>query len=441
MKTKLTFCALALLGTMIAAEVGAQNHQPHRTTVHKLADLAQVVVVAELDRVESVELAEEGLDAAKHKRINDGSFQDGEPYIRRDGILKVNTVLKGDVQTGAELRFVSIRQLKHDAYADSLKNGEAVWFLHRRHADGRFIVIADERGTVTPAQTGGELDGAVTFIKNHLNDGSAHEQGIKAMLDAIALDGSRLSVDCALELSWFHQTYADSMTEPQRQQILNLMKLSPVGSAERNQLITAVGRHKPEGAFLGLLEVMLNDSNWSTTSLASMSLEYVDRGEAINALLSEWQSATDKDTKIVIVRSLGLIRPKADHDGETVRDATLDLVGGLLVPGTDHDLLREALIASRDLRSGDAHVEALKELIDNRESNGLGDAEVKAAVIALGAARKIIPNPTGPDFKPALAEKYLKELGESDPVLKQVVDSALKFPYTTLILGADGKGH
>jgi hypothetical protein len=53
----------------------------------------------------------------------------------------------------------------------------------------------------------------------------------------------------------------------------------------------------------------------------------------------------------------------------------------------------------------------------------------------------VIPNPNGPDFKPAIAEKYLKEIGESDPVLKQVVDSALKFPYTTLILGADGKGH
>ena len=32
-------------------------------------------------------------------------------------------------------------------------------------------------------------------------------------------------------------------------------------------------------------------------------------------------------------------------------------------------------------------------------------------------------------------------LGEADEVLKQAVESSLKFPYTTLILGADGKGH
>jgi hypothetical protein len=261
------------------------------------------------------------------------------------------------------------------------------------------------------------------------------------MIQAITLSGDRLSVDCAMELSWSHTQYAPNMTEEQRQSLQTLMTASPVGSEERNQLITAVGRHKPEGALQSLLALMFADSNWGTTSLASMSLEYVDRGAAISALLAEWPNANDDTRKMVIVRSLGLIRPKAGHDGVTVRQATLDLVGSLLVAGTSSDLLREALIASRDLRAEDAHINALKKLIDERATNGLKDADVKAAIIALAAARKVVVNQSGPDAEAVLARKYLEDLGAADPLLKQVVDVALKTPWTTLILGADGRGH
>ena len=435
MKTKTTFCALALLAMLFAVQASAEarNYRPHATTVQKLADTAEVIVVAQLDRVENVQLTEVGLDAAKHKRINDGAWQDGEDYVRREAVLSVNSVIKGDSSlAGAEFRFVSMRQLKLAAYDTDLRNGEAVYFLARRE-DGRHIVLSDERGTLSPGEaSAGELSAPVAFIKDHVANGSNNTAGITRMLDAILLDGSRLSVDCAMELSWHHESYAPAMNAEQRQRILDLCKLSQPGSAERVQLITAAGRHPAEGALEGLLEVMLGDTSWTTTSLASMSLEYVDRGAAIVRLLAEYELATDNTVKMVIIRSLGLIRPKADHDGAALRNDTLQIVNELLVAGTDGDLLREALIASRDLRSGSAHIENLKSLIDNRETNGLADAEVKAAVIALCAART--------DGE-AIEKDYLKELADSDPLLKQVVASAGKFPYTTLILGADGKGH
>lgn len=434
MKTKTTFVALAALAILFAAQASAEarGYRPHATTVQQLANNAEIVVAAQLDRVEDVKLNEAGPDAARFKRINDGSWQDGEAYIRREGVLKVNTVLKGSADlAGTELRFVSMRQLKLASYDADLRNGEAIYFLARRE-DGRRVVLSDERGTVSLDEAAGDLNPVVSFINSHLSQGSTDEAGISRMLNAIALDGSRLSVDCAMELSWHHESYAAAMNAEQRQRILDLLKLSQPGSAERVQLLTAAGRHPADGALEGLLEVMLADADWSTTSLASMSLEYVDRGAAIGRLLEEYALATDTTVKMVLVRSLGLIRPKADHDGPALRNDTLQIVNELLVAGTDKNLLREALIASRDLRSGSSHIANLKKLIDERETNGLTDSEIKAAVIALCAART--------DGEP-IEKDYLKALAESDPVLKQVVESAGKFPYTTLIEGADGKGH
>lgn len=434
MKTKTTFCALALLAMLFAVQVSAEarNYRPHVTTAQQLANTAEVVVVAQLDRVENVQLTEAGPDAAKHKRINDGAWQDGEDYIRREAVLTVNSVIKGSSDlAGAELRFVSMRQLKLAAYDADLRNDEAIYFLARRE-DGRYVVMADERGTISADEMAGDLNAAVSFVKDHVSLGGADNAAITRMLDTINLEGTRLSVDSAMDLSWHHESYAPAMDAEQRQRILDLCKLSQPGSAERVQLITAAGRHPAEGALDGLMEVMLGDASWTTTSLASMSLEYVDRGAAIARLLTEYELATDNTVKMVIIRSLGLIRPKADHDGAALRNDTLQIVNELLVDGTEATLMREALIASRDLRSGTAHVANLKNLIDNRETNGLTDAEVKAAVIALCAART--------DGE-AIEKDYLKALADSDPLLKQVVASAGKFPYTTLILGADGKGH
>jgi hypothetical protein len=439
MKTKTLFCALALLATIIAGQASAEarGYSPHRTTVQQLAENAEIVVVGTLDRVENITLTEAGRDAAVHKRLNDGSRQDGEDYIRRDAVIKVNTVLKGGVTAGSELTFVSMRQLKLAAYDADLRTGEAIYFISARQEDGRYAVHSDERGTVSTAEAGGDLNTAIDYIRYQLEHGITSLLIVDRMLNAITLDGNRLSVDSAIELSWHHEAYIPAITTQHRDRILDLCRLSTPGSEERNQLITAAGRHPAENALDGLMSVMLTDPNWSTTSLASMSLEYVNRGDAIARLLSEYELATTDTTRMVIVRSLGLIRPKADHDGAQARTLTLELVKGLLKPTTNKDLLREALIASRDLRSGSHHVAELKDLIDNRADNALTESEVKAAIIALAAARTVDAN----GKVTVIEETYLKALAKADALLAQYVDSALVFPYTSLIEGADGKGH
>lgn len=442
MKTKTLFCALALMATAFAtaAHAEARNYLPFKTTALRLADQAQAIVTGKLLRVENVNVPQGNLDAARHARKDDGQWQDGQDGIRREAVIQVSDVLKGSVAAGSELRVVSMRQLQFGAYDDDLRTGDALYFISTRAEDGRNIVLMDERGTISAPECNNSLAGGVDFLRGYL---TAPNKGAYAakLIDAIDLKGGRLSVDASIELSWNHEDYALALTEENRQRIMALAKLSKVGSAERNELITAIGRHKPEGGFEALFEIMLGDSNWSTTSLASMSLEYIDRGAAIARLHQEWDAASGNTTRMVIVRSLGLIRPKADHDGQELRNRTLQIVGGLLITGTEKNLLREALIASRDLRSEGAHINALKTLINEREINGLTDVEVKGAIVALAAARKVVKSTMGPDVVTVLEKTYLTALANSDPVLKQVVDAALVFPYTTLIVGADGLGH
>lgn len=439
MKLKITICALALVAITLAAEVSAEarNFIPRRTTVQQLSNTAQAVVVARLDRVENVQLGEVGIDAKRWAKVGDGTLQNGEDNIRREGILKIEQVLKGSATVGGEVRFVSMRQLKFENYDQDLKSESAIWFLHARPEDNRIIVLSDERGTVTGTEVGGNFTELVDFVRDYV----AGLVTTDRMLDAIDLKGGRLSVDCSLEFSWNHESYSAAMTEPQRQRIVSLAQLSPVGSIERNEMITAIGRYKPEGGLQSLLAIMLADTNWSTTSLGCWALEEIDRGVAIQSLLDEWpNAANDKGRQMVIVRALGLIRPKSGYDGLAVRTATLDLVNGLLVATSDKNLLREALIASRDLRTEQEHIAALKKLIDERDTNGLGDAEVKAAVIALAACRKTIHTQTG-IAEAVYARTYLEELAASDVVLAQVINPALANPWVILIEGADGRGH
>ncbi|MHC4840976.1 MAG: hypothetical protein ACYTDT_08500 [Planctomycetota bacterium] len=439
MNTRLTFCALALLAIAFATQASAESrgYRAHTTTVLELAEHADVIVVGQLDRVENIEIEEQGMDAAANKRVGDGSFKDGQDNIRREAIINVTQSLKGSYVAGDEVRVVSMRQLKEAAYDIDLRDGEALYFIGPRAADGRLVVFSDERGTVSAGEVGGDLNAATDLVKDFLQ---ADKQAmVDRLLEMVTLDGSRLSVDACIEMSWSHGDY--DLNETQKQHIAQLLVASASNSKERNQLLTAVGRHAPEGAMNTLLTVMFSDSAWSTTSLGAMSLEYVGRGQAITELLNRFDNASDDEERMVAIRALGLIRPKAGHDGAEVRTRTLDAIKSLLSADTDKDLLREALIASRDMRSQDAHIAELKTLIDNRVTNGLSIAETQAAVIALAAAQVIHPRAEGPDLRVSIEKEYLEEVAEADPILGQTIKSALLSPFTNLIAGADGRGH
>ncbi|MEE9311680.1 MAG: hypothetical protein V3V10_04630 [Planctomycetota bacterium] len=438
MKNLYAACVLVVMTIALSqfAAAEAQSYRAHLTTCADLAEMADVIVVGTIDRIENVTLREAGVDAARHKRINDGSIQDGEENIRRDAVITVDRVLKGVVQD--EERFVSIRQLKKSAYDEDLQTGEAIYFLYTRE-DGLKALISDERGTISPNEVGGQLTDAIDFVSTFISSGYDRQAIAGNLLDQIKLNGNRLSIDACIELSWAHDSY--SLNEIQKQRLSALLMGSKSGSRERNELLTAVGRHAPEGALNTLLTVMFADNVWSTTSLGAMSLEYVDRGAAIVELLARFENAGSDQERMVAIRALGLIRPKNGHDGVELRTRTLNAIKSLLNAETNKDLLREALIASRDMRSQDAHVAELKALIAGRKTNGLNSPEVHAAIIALAAARLPIEGDRSGLQRGVIAKEFLDEVGVAEPILKQIVDSALKSPYSTMIIGANGGSH
>jgi len=389
--------------------------------------------------VDNIQLNEVGKDARQHARTHDGKVRDGQDYVRRDAVIRVSQVLKGDTAAGSELSFVSMRQLRLDAYKPGLRNGPAVYFLTERK-DGLLEVPSDERGTVAASDVDGRLSDVVNFIMATLDQGGVSAGTLDRLINSIDLRGGRLSVDAALELSWHHEQYLSAFNAEHGERIRQLATASEVGSKERNELITAIGRYKPEGGFDTLMDLVMSDASWSTTSLGCYALESINRRAAIEHLLGAWDAAETNTQKMVIVRSLGLIRPKADFDGPALRTQTLALVASLLKAETPSALLREALIASRDLRAETAHIPQLRKLIDERNTNGIDQATLRGALIAMAAARTLVATPDGL-MQQIHAKDYLEALAKRDPLLAQIINPALELPWVALIDGADGIGR
>ncbi|MCC6574218.1 MAG: hypothetical protein IT462_10545 [Planctomycetes bacterium] len=453
MKTLSSFCALTLAVGLLSGAASsvvsakAMNFStPAETTVLRLADQAEVIVVGRMTGVENTALAEPGVEGTFYKRIGDGSQQDGDPMVLRQGVLRVSETLKGDshVPSSNEIRFISIRQLQYAAYDSGLKDGNAIYFLDVR-TDGKLAIVANERGIVTPGDVGGLLLPATDFMRSYVMTSAANMNGRFSnmrtqMMSAIRLDGSRLSVDCVTELSTNFNDYANILTPQDKATLVQLMLSSAAGSVERPELIVTMGRYKPQGASDALFTILLSDTNYSTSALCCWSLEQNDRLGALGRMTEEYGTATDNG-KLAIVRAIGLIRPKLGYDGEGIRNGALNLIGSLLTSTTPDALLKEALIASRDLRSGNAHIAALKDLINNRATNGISKDAVRGAIIALAAARIENTDVEGNNHDQVFAEDYLLELGNTVPDLKQIVTSALKTPWTTLITDCDGNAR
>ena len=453
MKTLSSFCALALAVGMFSAVLaedasakGMHFAHPSDTTVLRLADQSRVIVAAKLIAVENTTLATPGADGAMYKRIGDGSQQDGDPNILRRAVLRVSETIKGgtDVPADNELRVVSIRQTQLGAYDSALKTGNSIYFLQKR-GDGEFIIISDERGIVMPSDVGGVLLPALDFIRSYVDASSANMNARFAnmrgqIMSAIRLDGTRVSVDCTVELSWNFADYESILTDADKQALIQLALSSPVSSAERPELITTLGRYKPTGAVDALFTLLYSDLNFSTSSLCAWALEMNDRINVLSRMMEEYYTVNDSQ-KLAIVRALGLIRPKLGYDGEGLRNGALNLIGDLLVSTTSEPLLLEALIASRDMRSGSAHVEKLKALITNRTTSGVSAKVVKGAIIALAAARVESTDAEGNNHDTVYAEDYLLDLGKNVADFKQLVTAALKTPWTTLITDAQDNGR
>ena len=77
-------------------------------------------------------------------------------------------------------------------------------------------------------------------------------------------------------------------------------------------------------------------------------------------------------------------------------------------------------------------------MIDNRAQNGLTDEALQGAIVVLATYRSKVTQQQG--VVEVVHEKaYLNNLSLQDPALKQVVDCAILFPYTSLITDIEGR--
>lgn len=442
MKTKLALCALSLLAGVFAASASAKPtvYIPHQSTVVRLCDQAEVVVVGRLARTENVSIGEQGIDFAEFPAKGDPKRADGQPFVRREAVITVSQTLKGEsLVTGGELRVVSIRQLQFDNYDDDLKSGEAIYFAFRR-ADGRLVIHSQERGTISAQANAGDLNGAIDFTRRYLAASQTPATRFASIKDAlvrsIRLNGSRLSVDAALEFSWHSGDYKAHLTAADTQVLMNAAKNALPGTEERIELITTIGRYKPDGAMNELLGMVLNDATFTTSSIAAWAMEEIDRKGAVDMLNASFDGAT-LTQQMLVVRALGLIHPKDWHEGEAARTTACNHVITLLNSG-DETCVREALIAGRQMWAGKELSATLKGMIDNRATNGLTEDALKGAIIVLATYRSKVTQQQG--VVEVVHEKaYLNNLALQDPALKQVVDCAILFPYTSVIVDIEGR--
>ena len=444
MKTTTALCALTLLAGVFAANAQAEAtvYIPRLSTIPRLAEQAECVVVGKLARVENVKLNEPGIDFTTHPAKGVPSRQDGISHIRREAVITVTQTLKGQsFVAGGELRVVSLRQIQFDNYDADMRTGDCLYFTTRR-ADGNLMILSEERGAISASDNAGSLAPAVDlarrFIEASAANFDARFSAIKSsLLSLITLNGSRAGLDACIELAWNWEDYAASVTAADKQTLLNLAKQSAPGSSERVELIHAVGRHKPDGALQDLLGVLLSDGAFNTTSITAWAMESVDRRPAVDMMIAAFDGATTGQ-KMLLVRALGLVQPKASYEGADVRTAACNCVAGLLVASSDETVLREALIAARNMWAGKELTSQLKNLIDNRSSNGISDEALKGAIVALATSRVKV----GEGLKAVdviFERSYLNNLAAEDPTLKQVVDCALIYPYTMLINDIEGR--
>lgn len=438
MKTMTSLCALTLMAGLFAASASAEavSYIPHQSTIPRLANQAEVIVVGRLARVENIQLGEAGIDFAMYPNRGTPARQDGESGFRREAVITVSQTLKGASHvTGSELRVVSMRQLKFDNYDADLRGGEALFFCSPRSQDNRLIVLSDERGAITAEDNAGNLTGAVEMARRFLTVGRFADLK-PALLAGLTLNGGRVSLDACVELAWNWEDYAAVMTPADKQLVLDKAKEATPGTEERVQLIHAVGRHKPDGAMNDLLGMIMSDSQFTTTSIACWAMENIERREAVNLFVGAFASA-NASQRVLLVRALGLIHPKDWFEGAEVRQAACDCVAALLVAG-DETALREALIAARNMWAGKELKAQLKNLIENRAHNGISEEAVKGAIVAL-ATHRTKTEQMGKTIEAVHERGYLNNLATQDPALKQVVDCAILFPYSTLITDTEGR--
>jgi hypothetical protein len=424
-----TAAVLCLAGTHTAS--AGYGIIPSKTTLSRLVNLAEVTVRAKLVTVENTQVNEVNPDVILYRYNND------DDSIRRDAVLEVTRVIRGEGVELGTLPVVSIRQFSLSQYPASLQSGqEGIFFLYRRAGDGLWEVLGESRGMVAAEDVGGDLSRAEFTLDSFVSLNLELEpeqlppviQG--TLMHDLMTGQGRVAVDAAIEFGWNFADHTQHFDDHEKDQLLQALAASERGSMLRRELITAVGRVLPHGGDQMLVDMIATDASTSVSSLGSWALEQYGRTKSAGMLLDKYLTLAVGDTvgRARVLQALGIMRPR-DNDQERVqRERFTDVLRGLLAnPVSDSEITVEALLAARDMRyTADELGDQLRKIVADFRTGKLADeALFRRAIVALAATRN------------AEAREFLLSLkGDFAGRFDKHIELSIMMPFTVLV---DGK--
>ena len=430
-----TIVMMALSGTFAlgAPAFAAPGYIPFMTTFRKMTANAETAVRAKLVDVVEVPVSGPNADVLLYRQNNDNDD------VRRDAILEVTKVLSDasgrDIVQGP-LQVVSLAQQSLNQYPESLRAGEeAIIFLTVRH-DGNLGFKNDQRGVIARENMGeSSIDQVESLLQSVYGTQAEYGRDTKRLnaemqnllLKAFKNDGSRLSVDIAIEFGWNFDEFSSSFDESEKAQLLGFLRDSEPGSVSRRELLTAAGRVLPAGGEELIVDQIVNDGSSSVIALGSWALEMYGRVGGAQRMLDSYASLAENNHAghARLIAALGLFRPKDASGERDNRERFTDILHTTLTTTSDAAVLTESLIAARDMRYRHNELGAeLERLVEDFRAQKITDTVFRRVVIALAATRD------------EAALRSLRSLkGEFNGAIDKHIELAIEQPFTVLVDG------
>jgi len=428
-KTLFSLAALAVALMGAAPAAAGLGIMPSESTVHRMTERAGAVVKAKIVRVVETPVVGHNFDTVYYR------YNNGNDAVRRDLVLEVTRVIRGENVTTGEVTIVSLQQREFSQYPASLQvGGEAVLFLWQRDYDGRWEVFGEGRGLLS-RENAGTVEAAERAVDGLMMvrtefEGEMYKPALQdQLLTDLKSGNGRIAADAAIEFGWHSADYINHFSETEKQELLQLLPSTERGSDLRQELITAIGRMQPTGGEQVLVDMIATDSSKSVASLGAWALDQYGRATGASLLVDKYVSLPKADVtgRARLFTALGILRPR-DNDAErTQRVRFTDLLKQALATPTSNEVTEEALLAARDMRyTGDELGASLRKIVADYRSGAIFDEIVyKRAIVALAATRN------------TEAREFLLSLkGEFAGKFDKHIELSMQSPFTVLV---DGK--
>ncbi|MCA8938653.1 MAG: hypothetical protein KDB07_02500, partial [Planctomycetes bacterium] len=426
------FLSLAIFATSL---VGAANAEaamgiiPSMSTYASQVKDAPAVVKARLVDLVETQLHTINGDGLLHRNNVEDVTK------RRDLKLEITEVIRSadgvEITTG-EFTVVSPEQRRIDQLPASMASGsEVILFLTPRTASELWEIRGNTRGILSQ-EDGGDFQAVEGLVKDlagykaqAASDAGYFAQAQDRMMNEVVKFDTRLAVDALIDFGWNFNSYNAHFNASESATLLSLLEDTSAGTAMRNELITALGRTKPAGGQEALVDLLRTATDASTISLGAWALEQYGRGSSSEMLLDAYSEAAAPANQAALIRAVGLIRPKSYRASEAnARSRFVDVLRATVKSDTDGDVLKESLIAARDMRfsNDELHLNMIQILQEFRSGVTSDEVVYKRAIVAMAATRT------------EQAKEYLLSLkGEFSGLYDKHIDLAIMMPMHTLV--------